>query len=86
MRVTVDKAGRIVIPKALRDQLRLTPGAELDARVEGGQLIATPIGPEVILVEENGRLVATTSEPTPVMAHDEVLRLIDEDRAWPRPS
>ena len=84
MRVSIDRAGRIVVPKALRDQLRLGPGTELDASVEDGRLVATPVGPEVVLVEDNGRLVATTAEPTPPMSHDDLLRLIDEDRGWRR--
>ncbi len=74
----------MVVPKALRQALHLEPGAELDARVEGGELIATPLGPEVVLKEEDGRLVATTTTPTAPMSHDDLLRLIDESRQWPR--
>ena len=37
MNVTIDKFGRVLIPKALRDQLGLQPGAELSLDVhEGG--------------------------------------------------
>lgn len=78
MRVTIDRAGRIVVPKALRRQLRLEPGTELEATVEGGHLIATPVGPEVVLVEEDGRLVATTSEPGALLSQEELLQLVDE--------
>ena len=35
MRVTLDKAGRIVLPKLVRDELRLSPGDTLDLSVEG---------------------------------------------------
>ena len=86
MRVTVDRAGRIVVPKALRERLGLAPGSALEATVAGGHLIATPVGPEVILMEDNGRLVATTTTPVPTMTQEELLRLIDEERAWPRRS
>ncbi len=87
MRLAVDRSGRIVIPKALRERLRLVPGTELDAEIEGGRLVATPVGgPEVVLVEENGRLVATTLEPTTPMNHEELLRLIDDERLWPHSS
>lgn len=74
----------MVVPKALRSQLNLAPGAELDARVEGGELIARPVGPEVVLVEENGRLVATTTAPVEPMSSEELQHLIDESREWPR--
>jgi AbrB family looped-hinge helix DNA binding protein len=84
MKVTIDRAGRMVVPRALRAQLRIEPGAELEARVEGGELIARPVGPEVVLVEENGRLVATTNPPSGPMTTDDLLHLIDESREWPR--
>lgn len=84
MRVTMDEAGRIAVPDVLREQLRLAPGSSLEATVEGDRLIATPIDPEVILVEEDGRLVATTAPFFPTMSQEELLRLIDEDRVRPR--
>jgi AbrB family looped-hinge helix DNA binding protein len=84
MRVAIDKAGRMVVPRALRAQLRIAPGAELEARVERGELIARPVGAEVVLVEENGRLVATTDPPGAPVTTDDLLQLIDENREWPR--
>jgi AbrB family looped-hinge helix DNA binding protein len=38
MRTTIDAAGRMVVPKPLRDELGLTAGVELDARVVDGRL------------------------------------------------
>ncbi|HEV2952633.1 MAG TPA: AbrB/MazE/SpoVT family DNA-binding domain-containing protein [Candidatus Dormibacteraeota bacterium] len=80
--MAVDKAGRIVVPKALRDQLGLEPGTELEAEVEGGRLVARPIGPEVVLVLEGGRLVATSPSATK-MTDDELRLLVDQNREWP---
>jgi len=80
----VDTAGRIVIPKALRDRLRLSPGTELEAEIEDDRLVATPVGgPDVVLIEENGRLVAATTQPTAPMTQEELLKLIEEGRQWP---
>jgi AbrB family looped-hinge helix DNA binding protein len=39
MRASIDRLGRIVIPKALRDELGLTPGTVLEMAVEGGSLV-----------------------------------------------
>lgn len=43
MMVTIDRAGRVVIPKELRDRLSLAPDAELEVEIEGGALRLTPV-------------------------------------------
>lgn len=35
MKVTMDRAGRVVLPKPLRDQLGLEPDEEFDVAIEG---------------------------------------------------
>lgn len=42
-RVTLDKAGRIVIPKALRDAWQLESGDTLELESEGEQLTLRPV-------------------------------------------
>ncbi len=55
MRATIDKAGRLVIPKALRDQLGLREGV-VDVVAEGTGLRVEPLAGES-LEERDGRLV-----------------------------
>jgi AbrB family looped-hinge helix DNA binding protein len=55
MRTTIDQAGRLVIPKALRQELGLTPG-EVDITRDGAGLRIEPIAGEGT-VEMGGRLV-----------------------------
>ncbi|HZC42316.1 MAG TPA: AbrB/MazE/SpoVT family DNA-binding domain-containing protein [Streptosporangiaceae bacterium] len=55
MRATIDKAGRLVIPKQLRDQAGLAPG-EVEVVAEGAGLRIEPIAGEEF-AEEDGRLV-----------------------------
>jgi AbrB family looped-hinge helix DNA binding protein len=59
METTIDAAGRIVVPKALREALGLVPGTRLDVTVYGSGLQIVPTGRTARLVEEDGVLVAT---------------------------
>ena len=55
MRATIDKAGRLVIPKQLRDHLGLRPG-EVEVTAEGTGLRVEPLATES-LDERGGRLL-----------------------------
>jgi AbrB family looped-hinge helix DNA binding protein len=55
MRATIDKAGRLVIPKRLRDHIGLAPG-EVEVTVDGAALRVEPLAGES-LDERDGRLV-----------------------------
>ena len=55
MKATIDKAGRLVIPKPLRDRLGLVPG-EVEVTADGAGLRVEPFAGEE-LEEEDGRLV-----------------------------
>jgi AbrB family looped-hinge helix DNA binding protein len=55
MRATIDKAGRLVIPKALRDHLGLRSG-EVEVTADGAGLRVEPLAGES-LDERDGRFV-----------------------------
>jgi len=52
--VTLDKAGRIVIPKAVRDELRLERGDALELESEGGRVTLRPLHSATPLRKERG--------------------------------
>jgi AbrB family looped-hinge helix DNA binding protein len=56
MRATIDKAGRLVIPKRLRDEVGLRPG-EVEVSAYGAGLRVEPIAGEESLGESGGRPV-----------------------------
>ena len=76
MRTTIDKAGRLVIPKELRDRIGLSAG-EVDLRVEGATLRVEPVASDR-LVEREGRLTVPASG-TP-LDDDRVQSLRDVDQ------
>jgi AbrB family looped-hinge helix DNA binding protein len=76
MRGTIDKAGRLVIPKPLRDRLGLRPG-EVEITADGSGLRVEPVSRDDV-EERGGRLVIPASgEP---ISGDEVRALRDADQ------
>lgn len=55
---TLDKFGRIVIPKEIREALGLQPGSLLKIEQRGGKLALCPISEEPRLILKGGVLVA----------------------------
>jgi AbrB family looped-hinge helix DNA binding protein len=53
-KITIDKAGRVVIPKPLRDQLRLGAGDTLALQSEGERITLEPVRPPAVLKKEYG--------------------------------
>jgi len=54
MRITVDRAGRVVLPKPVRDKMRLTPGSTLELESEGEHITLRPVRPQAALRKELG--------------------------------
>jgi AbrB family looped-hinge helix DNA binding protein len=52
--VTVDKAGRLVLPKPLRDRFRLVPGSRLEIEARDDHFELRPLGLGPSLVKVNG--------------------------------
>ncbi len=77
MESSIDSAGRIVVPKPLRDALGLTAGSIVDISRYGAGLQLLPAGRTARLVEESGVLVATGDT---AVDDDEVFALIDSGR------
>jgi AbrB family looped-hinge helix DNA binding protein len=63
MKITIDKAGRVVIPKPFRDRHRLVPGTEVDVIDSGDRLefILPDDRDDAVLVEKGGRLIVSAA-------------------------
>jgi AbrB family looped-hinge helix DNA binding protein len=75
-RITVDKAGRIVLPKTLRQELRIGPGSIILLESEGDQITLRPIRPKAQLKKERGVWVYQGQAP-----FSSISSLIDRERA-----
>lgn len=78
MRTTIDGAGRIVIPKRLRDRLALSGGEELEIEERDGRLeIHRPADASPLVVTPSGLLTMPTG---PGHDPDEVRALLEHSR------
>jgi AbrB family looped-hinge helix DNA binding protein len=57
MKITIDAAGRLVVPKPLRDRLHLVPGSELEIEPTSDGVIIRPADRGPALVSREGVLV-----------------------------
>jgi AbrB family looped-hinge helix DNA binding protein len=53
-KITLDRAGRILIPKTLRQELRLGSGDALELNSEGEEITLRPVRPQALLKKERG--------------------------------
>jgi len=84
MMTTIDKAGRVVIPAAVRERLGLLPGTPLTVIADDGVVTLTPAVPPPRLVRRHGRLVARPVGDRRLLPKVDVARLIEEERnRWP---
>ena len=57
MTLKIDKAGRIVLPKPVRDRLRLKAGSRLSMEEKSGGILLRPIGQQTSLMQRQRLLI-----------------------------
>lgn len=77
MKTTIDSAGRLVVPKVLRDRLGLKPGSTVDVSPYGAGL-------QMIAVSRTARVRtirgAVVAESDTVLTDEDIFTLLDADR------
>jgi AbrB family looped-hinge helix DNA binding protein len=80
MRATIDTAGRIVVPKALREALGVSPGQSLELEVRDGRL-EIEIAPTPMRLEERETgIVAVPLQPLPPLTAEQVRQTLEQTR------
>jgi AbrB family looped-hinge helix DNA binding protein len=78
MQATIDSAGRVVVPKALRDELGFGPGTELELEAVDGHLeISVPSRVRLETGPHGLRFVAEQAAP---LSAEQVRLLIERGR------
>lgn len=80
MQTAIDGAGRIVVPKALRDTLGLVPGQRLEIAARDGRLELEPAPTPMHLEETADGVIAVADGELPPLAADQVRDTLEQVR------
>jgi len=80
MRTTIDSAGRLVVPKVIREELGLRGGEEVEITLRDGRVEVEPLPVPMRLVERDGVLVAEPETALPPLTSEEVRETLDRTR------
>ena len=77
MRTTIDGAGRVVVPKSIRDRLQLAGGSEVEIVERGGAVEIRPVAGEIEVVDTPEGPVAVARQEGPVLTNEVVRQTLD---------
>ncbi len=78
--ITLDKAGRFVLPKPVRDELQLGPGDALELEVSGERLILRPARGNARMRRKNGVWVLHGGAPISAETVRDTVRRVRDER------
>lgn len=76
----MDKAGRIVLPKPVREELQLGPGDSLELESTEDEILLRPARGRGRIFKEHGMWVFDSGEPLTVEAVNKTIRRVREER------
>jgi AbrB family looped-hinge helix DNA binding protein len=80
MRTTMDKLGRIVVPKSIRDRMQLAGGEALEIDERDGVVEIRPLPAAVRVVDTIDGPIGEAVEPIPSLSDDVVRNTLDRVR------
>ena len=80
MKVTIDAAGRIVVPKPIRDALGLAAGTQLEISERDGAIVLEPEPVPMRLVRRGRGRVVAPERPLPTLTAEQVRATLESVR------
>ena len=80
MKTTIDAAGRIVVPKSIRERLQLAGGVEVEVEEHEGVVEIRPVSAEIEVVQTPQGPVVSSRKPGPVLTDDVVRQTLERAR------
>ena len=80
MLATIDGAGRMVVPKAIREQAGLRPGDPLEVTYRDGRIEIEPAPRQVRLRERDGFKIAEPAGPYEPLSDETVRKTREQSR------
>jgi AbrB family looped-hinge helix DNA binding protein len=78
--LTIDKAGRVVLPKPVRDALQISPGDSLELESSDDQIILRPARGTGRVYKKQGMWVFDSGEPLTADVVNRTLRQVRAER------
>ena len=78
--LTIDKAGRVVLPKPVRDELQLSPGDALELDSSADQIVLRLVRGTIPLRKKKGVWVFRAGEPLSAATVNQVLERVRQER------
>lgn len=78
--LTVDRAGRVVLPKPVRDELQLSPGDSLELESSEDQIVLRPVRGNGPLRKKRGVWVFRTGQPLSLETVNETMAEVRRER------
>jgi AbrB family looped-hinge helix DNA binding protein len=80
MRTTVDGAGRIVIPKPVREQAGLRAGSEVDVEFRDGRIEIEPTTTDMRLIDDEAGAIIEAAAEMPLLTAEQVRDVLERVR------
>lgn len=77
--ITIDRAGRLVVPKAIREKAGWAPGTRLSVRLREG-CVEIEAEPAPVRLERRGSLLVAVHEEGPELTAEEVRNTLERIR------